>query len=204
MPAMLKRSLRLRSAADGFSIVDMLATMAVIGTVCAIAIPTLSNSVENQRLGIELRAVEREIQLARLNAVSTNRPIRVRFNCPDIGYYRRVELIGTLDSPSQGDDADSQGARRCSNSYYPYPAADRDPLTRPNNDGPIMRINPKVVFTSTQTLEFWPNGTVHIPPTNGSTGTWPPVGSNPVNLLLTKGSTTRSITVNGIGKMQIQ
>ena len=201
---MLKRNTRFWYGSGGFSIVDMLATMAIIATIAAIAIPTLSNSVENQRLGIELRAVEREIQLARLNAVSTNRPIRVRFNCPSTGYYRRVELIGNRDSPSAGDDADNQGARRCSTTYYPYPAADRDPLTRPNNDGPLMQVNPKVVFTSTQTLEFWPNGTVHIPPTNGSLGQWPPVAGNPVNLLLTKGSTTRSITVNGIGKMQIQ
>ena len=204
MAAMLKRTTRLWSGAGGFSIVDMLATMAIMGTMAAIAIPMLSNSIENQRLGIELRNVEREIQLARLGAVSTNRPIRVRFNCPGTGYYRRVELIGTLDSPSQGDDADNQGARRCSTTYYPYPAADHDPLTRPNSDGPVMQLNPKVVFTSTQTLEFWPNGSVHIPPSGGGSGTWPPVGGNPVNLLLTKGSTTRSITVNGIGKLQIQ
>ena len=201
---MLKRTARFWYASGGFSIVDMLATMAILATVCAIAIPTLSNSVENQRLGIELRNVEREIQLARLNAVSTNRPIRVRFNCPSTGYFRRVELIGSVDNPSSGDDADSQGARRCSTTYYPYPAADHDPLTRPNNDGPLMQINQKVVFTSTQTLEFWPNGTVHVPPTNGSLGQWPLVGATPVNLLLTKGTTTRSITVNGIGKMQIQ
>ena len=201
---MRKRTTRFWYASGGFSIVDMLATMAIIATVAAIAIPTLSNSVENQRLGIELRAVEREIQLARLGAVSTNRPIRVRFNCPTAGSYRRVELIGSLDNPSQGDDADNQGARRCSTSYYPYPAADHDPLTRPNSDGPIMRLNPKVTFTSTQTLEFWPNGSVHVPPTNGSLGPWPFIGATPVNILLTKGSTTRSITVNGIGKMQIQ
>src|SRR6266700_2836166 len=148
---MFKRSpIRKWVSAKGFSLIDQLATLAIIGTIAGIGIPLISNTIENQRLGIEVRNIERELQLARLSAVSTNRPIRVRFNCPSTGYYRRVELIGSVDNPSQGDDADNQGARRCSTTYYPYPAADHDPLTRPNNDGPLMLINPKVVFTSTQ------------------------------------------------------
>jgi len=202
---MVKRtSVRLWRSAGGYSLIDLLATLAVAGTVAAIAVPSLNNSVENQRLGMEVRNVEREIQLARLSAVSSNRPIRVRFNCPAIGYYRRVELIGSVNNPATGDDANNMGVRRCSTSFYPYPAADRDPLTRPNNDGPLMQINPKIAFTSTQTLEFWPNGTVHVA-TNAVVGQpWPPMGSTPVNLLLTKGATTRTIVVNSLGKIQLQ
>ena len=60
-------------------------------------------------------------------------------------------------------------------------------------------------FTSTQPLEFWPNGTVHIPPSGGGTGTWPQIDSaSPVNLLLSKGATTRSIVVNPLGKTSFQ
>jgi len=188
----------------GYSLIDQLATLAIIATVAGIAVPALSNSVENQRLGIEARNVERELQLARLNAVTTNRPIRVRFNCPDVGHYRRVELIGSVNNPETGDDADNQGAHRCSTSFYPYPAADKDPLTRPNNDGPLMQLNSKVTFTSTQTLEFWPNGTVHVATGAVAGQPWPQIGSTPANLVMTKGATTRSIVVNSLGKMQIQ
>jgi hypothetical protein len=142
------------------------------------------------------------MQLARLNAVTTNRPIRVRFNCPGTGYYRRVELVGSVNTPNNGIDADNQAVVRCGVTY-PYPAADNDPLTRPNNDGPVKQLNSKVSFTSTQTLEFWPNGTVHV--YNAATSTpWPQLGVTPVNIILTKGTTTRSITVNSLGKMQIQ
>ncbi len=200
---MFKSSItRLWRSAGGFSLVDQMLTLGLIATVAAIAVPQLTNTVESQRLGIEARNVEREIQLARLNAVATNRPIRVRFNCPSTGYYRRVELIGSIDAPNSGNDADNQGAVRCNTTTYPYPAADNDPLTRPNNDGPARQLNSTVSFTSSQTIEFWPNGTAHV--YSATTIPWPQIGDTPVNILLTKGTTTRAITVNGLGKTQIQ
>jgi len=201
---MLKRASWFWRSADGFSLVDQLATLAVIATVAAIAVPALSNSIENQRLGMDIRNVEREMQVARLTAVSTNRPIRVLFNCPVAGQYRRVELIGSVNNPNTGDDATGQAARRCNYTYYPFPAADNDPLTRPNNDGPIQTLNSKVTFTSQQPLEFWPNGTVHVAPSIVSALPWPQIGSSPVNIVLSKGSTTKLISVNSLGKMQFQ
>ena len=193
---------RLASSALGFSLVDTMLTVAVVGTVAAIAVPSMTNAMDGQRLGIAAQSVQREMQLARLNAVTTNRPIRVRFDCPSTGYYRRVELIGSINTPNSGIDADNQAAVRCGTTY-PFPAADNDPLTRPNNDGPTMQLDSKVSFTSTQTLEFWPNGTVHV--YNAAVGApWPQMGSTPVNIILTKGATTRSITVNSLGKMQTQ
>jgi type II secretory pathway pseudopilin PulG len=201
---MFKRtSARVWSSTHGFSLVEQLFTLGLVATIAGVAVPALTNGIEAQRLGIEARNIEREIQLARLAAVSTNRPIRLRFNCPDIGYYRRVELIGSVNNPTTGDDADNQGARRCNTLVYPYPAADLDPLTRPNNDGPLLRLNSKVTFTSTQTLEFWPNGTVHTASIVVGQP-WPQVGSTPVNIVLTKGSTTRLVSVNTLGKTQIQ
>jgi Tfp pilus assembly protein FimT len=193
---------RLASSTRGFSLVDMMLTLAVVGTVAAIAVPAMTNAVDGQRLGIDAQNVMREMQLARLTAVSTNRPMRIRFNCPSTGYYRRVELVGNVNAPNSGIDADNQAAVRCGVTY-PYPAADNDPLTRPNNDGPVQQLNSKVSFTSTQTLEFWPNGTVHV--YNAAVGApWPQLGTTPANIILTKGATTRSITVNSLGKMQIQ
>ena len=201
---MLKRNIVwVARSPKGFTLVDMLLTVALIGTMAAIAVPSLKNVIDSQRLGMEARSVEREIQLARLSAVSTNRPIRVRFNCPSAGYYRRVELIGSVNSPNTGDDADNRAAVRCEYATYPFPASDNDPITRPNNDGVKMQLNSKVTFGvgGTQTLEFWPNGTVHT--YNIANAPWPPVGGT-VNLILTSNGVNRSVTVNVLGKTQIQ
>jgi len=202
---MVTRWLRQRlTREDGISLIDQLATLAIIATVCGIAVPALKNSVENQRLGIETRNVEREMQLARLSAVSSNRPVRVRFNCPSAKYYRRVELLGSVNSPISGDDADAQAAARCNQANYPYPAPDRDPLTRPSNDGPLQQLNTAVSFGATQTLEFWPNGTVHTT-TGAVANSWLPIlGSTGATITLTKGTATKTITVNSLGKIQIQ
>jgi Tfp pilus assembly protein FimT len=189
-------------SARGFSLIDLMITVGLVATIAAIAVPQMTSTIDGLRLGIDARSVERELQLARLAAVTTNRPIRVRFNCPTAGSYRRVELIGNINSANSGSDADNQAATRCNTLNYPFPAGDNDPLTRPNNDGPVMRLNSKVSFTSTQTIEFWPNGTVRV--YNATTVPWPQIGDTPVNIILSKGSTTRAITVNGLGKTQIQ
>lgn len=197
---MLEQRRAVLHGAAGFSLIDQLATLAVFSTISAIALPAVTNSFENQRLGIEVRNVERELQSARLAAVSSNRPIRVRFNCPGAGQYRRVEVVGTVNTPAEAD-ADASAAPRCDASTYPYPAADRNPLTRPNNDGPLQQLNTRVAFSQVQVLEFWPNGSVHV---SAVTNPWPPIGNTPVTLKLTQGAVTKSITVNGLGKIRIE
>ena len=181
----------------GFSLIDIIATLAIFATVSAIAVPIATNSFENQRLGIDARNVERELQTARLSAVATNRPIRVRFNCPTAGAYRRVEVVGTVNTP-HADDAEARAAARCG---YPFPAADSNPLTRPNNDGPLLQLYTSVTFTAVQTLEFWPDGPVHVP---GATDPWPRLGATEATVTLAKGSSYKSIKVNSLGKIGIQ
>lgn len=194
----MRATTRARSSL-GFSLIDMLATIAVFATMTAAAVPLMQNTFDRMRLAVATRNVERELQEARLKAVSTNQPVRVRFNCPAAGQYRRVELIGTPGVPAAAD-ADSAAAARCG-STYPYPASDRNPMTRPNNDGPTQRLDSKVTFSTVQTIEFWPDGTAHL---TSTTNPWAQIGSTGLTLTLSKGSTTKSITVNGLGKIQIQ
>ena len=192
-------STRFRSA-SGVSLIDMLATAAVIATVSAIAAPAAVGMLENQRLGIATRDVERELQFARLKAVSTNRPMRVRFDCPSPGQMRVVELIGTLEAPDPAKDPDSYTAR-CSEALYPYKptGADSSRLTRPNNDGPIRYLQSNTTFAAKKTLEFWSNGTVHADAGTGSP--WPLAGA--VTITVTRKTKSKSITVNSLGKVQM-
>jgi len=151
------------------------------------------------RLGMSLRDVERELQFAKLKAVSTNRPMRVRFDCPSAGKLRVVEVIGTSALPD-ANDADAI-TNRCSETAYPYSptGADRSRLTRPNNDGPVRTLFSGTTFTAKQTLEFWPNGTVHTPCQAACSTSGTQIGT--VTLTLKRKTKTKNITVNGLGKI---
>jgi len=195
----MKTAERTFRSALGFSLVDMLATLAVISTVAAIAAPSAVDMVDSMRLGMALRDVERELQFARLKAVSTSRPMRVRFDCPSAGKLRVVELIGTTAVPD-GNDADTY-LNRCSETTYPYSptGADQSRLTRPNNDGPIRLLQPQTTFSAKKTLEFWSDGSVHAD--TGVGNPWPSVGSAGVTISLTRKGKTKNIKVNGLGKI---
>ena len=148
---------RTRHPGAGFSLTELLIITAVLAVVTAVAIPSLTSLRERMRLSQSAREVERELQSARNKAVLNNRPMRVRFNCPAAGQLRVVELIGTPSVPAAADLA----ANRCAEGTYPYPAADRDPATRPNLDGPVLRLDSRVQFGAVQTLEFWTDGSAH-------------------------------------------
>jgi Tfp pilus assembly protein FimT len=184
----------------GFSLIDLIATMAVIGTVSAISIPQVLGTVDRMRLGMSERDVERELQGARLKAVATQRVMRVRFDCPSAGKVRVVELLGTPTAP-EANDADSV-LNRCNESSYPYRAtgADQSRLTRPNNDGAVRTLYPGTTFTAKQTVEFWPNGTVHTA-CQAACGGAPQIGT--VTLTLTRKGVSRNIKVNGLGKIKM-
>lgn len=195
---MRKRNLRPTASEAGFSLTEMLAVVAVLVIVSASAVPMMRDMSENLRLGQAAREVERELQTARLKAVSSNRPIRLRFNCPVAGQYRMVELLGTPSSPALEDDA----ANRCQQNLYPSPAPDNNPITVPNHDGPVRRLPKDVAFGAIETLEFWPDGSVHADA--GAGNPWPVVPSPGTAISVTKGVSVKQITVNGLGKIQLQ
>lgn len=101
----------------GFTLVELLVAAGVFIVAAAVAIPVLSRTLQLYRVGMAIREVERELQTARANAVTTNRPIRVRLNCPVAGQYRRVELIGDAWQPLPEDVSLS----RCGETAYSYP-----------------------------------------------------------------------------------
>ena len=164
------------------------------------AVPALMSSSAQLRLASATRQVERELQQARMRAVRGDRTIRVRFNCPAAGQYRMVEVLGTFNTP-HADDADAQAAQRCSETNYPFPDINTEYFAIPNNDGPIRTLPDGVAFSASQTLDFWPNGTVH------AGGQFDPLAAAATLRLydVKKGATfNRAITVNGLGKITYQ
>jgi prepilin-type N-terminal cleavage/methylation domain-containing protein len=186
-----------RYGQSGFSLIELLMVVALVGIVSVIGIPLLGNISGTIALGEATRQVERELQSARMTAVSANQPVRVMFDCPVVGQYRMVELIGTPKVPAAGDGV----VARCSEIAYPFPAPDNNPITRPNNDGPLRRLAADVTFSTSTTIEFWPDGSAHT--NTGGIDPWPPIAAAGTNIVLTRNGKTRSILVNGIGKIQL-
>ena len=130
---------------------------ALVSIMSVIGMPLFGQISGTIKLGEAARQLERELQSARMTAVSANHPVRVMFNCPATNEYRMVELIGTPALPASADGV----VGRCSQTTYPFPAPDNNPITRPNNDGPLRRLDTAVTITTSTTIEFWPDGTAH-------------------------------------------
>ncbi len=182
----------------GFTIIEVMLVCAMAGIIYAMAVPGIVAGLRFVRLNAAARQVHSELQSARLKAVSGDRPMRIRFDCPGARYYRVVELIGT---PSMPDPVDS-AANRCDSITYPYPLKDTSRLTRPNLDGPPRFLPIGMSFVGAQTIEFWPDGTAHAAPGGPP---WPAIVGDPgITMSVTDGTRTRSITVNGVGKIQMR
>jgi prepilin-type N-terminal cleavage/methylation domain-containing protein len=195
-----RRLSRRRDEVRGFTLLELLMVVAIFSIVSAMAVPALMSSSAQIQLASATRQVERELQQARMRAVRGDRTIRIRFNCPGAGQYRMVEVLGTFNAPAV-DDADARAAQRCSETNYPYPDPNTEYFAIPNNDGPLKTLPAGVAFSASQTLDFWPNGTVH------AGGQFDPLGA-PATLRLydvKKGTSfNRAITVNGLGKITYQ
>src|SRR5689334_1210074 len=164
----------------GFTVVEMLMVVSMIGVLAVIALPVMKDMTASIKLNEASRLVEREMQDARLKAVSSNRVIRVKLNCPATGYIRSVEVLGT---------AADNASNRCLTTTYPFPPPDQDIMTRPNFDGPVRSL-PSGATVSNKTLQFSPDGTA-VEVINGV----PTTITTPVSITITRENKSKTVTV---------
>jgi prepilin-type N-terminal cleavage/methylation domain-containing protein len=173
----------------GFSLIELLLSVALIGTIVGMSVPVMIDVTAAMKLNSAARLIERELQGARLKSVSVNRSLRVRLNCPGAGYIRRIEVIGT---PAIDDVTN-----RCLTSAYPFPAPDNDLTSRPNYDGPVLILPIGATVTGVD-LQFNPDGTTSKVVNNAVQ----PLDTT--TLTITRLGKSRTVTVNGAGKIQLQ
>lgn len=173
----------------GFTAVELLITVAIAGIVAGMSIPSLTGAMQRYALNGARQTVAAEIRLARFRAVSTNRTMRVRFNCPGPGQFRIVEVVGL----PQIDNA----ADRCSESSYPFP--DQDPSSQPNADGRVVWLQQGAQFGDLHDLEITPRG--RVTPLTGCPGC--AQAAPPASVSLTNGYDTQAIAVSASGRVEL-
>lgn len=169
---------RIRSE-QGASLPEILVTVALIATVTGIAVPQMLAAIEQYRVNSAGRQVAAQIRAARLTAVTANRVMLVRFNCPGPRMYRVIEVTG--------DPVIDLAADRCS---APWP--DPDPVALPNVDGPPAFLPDTMTFGATQDLRV------------STTGQFTPLaGGMPALIEVTNGSRVGQITVSAAGRVRM-
>lgn len=166
----------------GFSLPEMLIIVAIVASVSAVAVPQLMSAAQRYRTTSGAREVASQIRAARLAAVTTNRQIIVRFNCPVARAYRFIEVTGdpAIDNLALAD--------RCAQA-----PPDADPATLPNADGQLSFLPETVTFTATQDLRI------------GTTGLVTPLaGGLPAVIGVTNGAMVGQVTVSATGRVQVQ
>ncbi len=108
----------------GFTLVELIVTAGLVGVAAAVAIPSMNNAVQRNKVITSAELLAGQVREARLAAISRNQIFRVVFDCPVPGAFRMLEVTGDA---SVDDDAD-----RCT--------------THLANDGPPVYMGDGVTF----------------------------------------------------------
>ena len=171
------------------SLIELMLVTLVGSTMFAIAVPAGRTALDSLELGSARQEVALALQTARLRAVSANRPMRLRLNCPSTGQFRVIEVTGVTSTDSS--------ATRCDIATFGYPGPrDSDPAT-PAHDGPVGSLSAKIGSLSGPDLEFSPDGTARV-----VVGGVPQRMAADAYVTVTREGRTMRISINALGRIQ--
>lgn len=178
------------TSAAGFTLTEMLVVVGLAAILAAMAAPTIGTTLRWQSLNQSVQTVGITIRGARHAAISKNRTVRIRFNCPAANQFRVVQFVG---NPAIDDDPN-----RCSEAAYPYP--DPNPAVEPNIDGPIINLPAEAQFGVLSSIQIDTGGRAQqLTGCNPACAT--AAAPAVVNVLGNHGNTTRTITVTAGGQV---
>jgi len=85
-----------RVATAGFSVVELMVVMVVIGLLMAFAVPSFSEFLSNQQIRVGADAVMSGIQVARAEAIRRNLSVQVAIDVPNSGWVVTESASGTV------------------------------------------------------------------------------------------------------------
>jgi Tfp pilus assembly protein FimT len=181
----------MRTSEGGFSLVEIMIVSALAMVMLAIAVPSISGALRQSEMNTAVQMVATTVRNARHQAVSRNVRLRVLFNCPAASQMRVVEVTGNA-----GVD---NAANRCDTTAYPYPAADQDPATLPNSDGPVVFLPRQITFGPARDLEISTVG--RITPLTGCPGCV--AAAPPATLAVGNAQGEKRLTITGSGQVTV-
>jgi prepilin-type N-terminal cleavage/methylation domain-containing protein len=167
----------------GFTLVEILVVATIAAVVAAVSMPMALTAMRDYRLNAATREVSNQIAAMRLEAVTKNRSMRLRLNCPAAGMYRAVEWTGNAAIDTAGN--------RCLTTAYPFP--DIDAATAPNSDGPIRYLPQGITFGTVQEIQISTLGRITAV-----------TGGLPAQIGVSNGTTTRQLQITAAGQVRIQ
>lgn len=81
-------------SARGYTLIELLISLAIVGIVSAIAVPVFIESNARNGIWTGSELIGAQIRQARLKAISRNLSFRVRFDCPNAGEFRILQVTG--------------------------------------------------------------------------------------------------------------
>jgi Tfp pilus assembly protein FimT len=177
---------------SGFTLVELVSMFAIALTLSAISVPAVRTFSNMQKATSAARLVERQLQTARLKAVTISRSIRVRFSCPSAGQLRLLELTGVATT----DNA----TNRCDPTAYPFPGVNDSLRSTPSHDSPVIDLPSGTTVAGTVLqFEFNPSGAVYAVASNGTVS----MIDADVTLTVTRTGFSKTITISGLGRVRL-
>ena len=171
-----------RSAARGWTMIELLVAVAIIGLMLKIAMPRVQNSLLNYRLGAATSSVAAAIQQTRYQAIMNGCYYTIAFTAGSTTYQVQTQAISGTP---------------------PVCATNGDTSPHFTNVGAAIpwTTGAGLSVASSTTLEFGASGIVGLPP---SPATNPLTPCAPAcSFQLSNGNATRTVTISGVGNVKV-